>query len=63
MLKCEGYRMFRGAMVITPTVKTYPAFVVTGVWLYKPDTKCWYCNCTSYPEGICTLLGDEDVGH
>jgi len=25
---------------------------VTGTWLYKPEYGCWYCNGSSYPQGI-----------
>lgn len=43
MLTCEGYKMFRGTATVTPVTDLSP-FDVTGVWLYKPDTQCWYCQ-------------------
>jgi hypothetical protein len=52
MLKCEGYKMFRGSALITPKNATMLPFRVEGDWLYKPDAKCWYCNGHSFPEGI-----------
>lgn len=54
MLQCENYRMFQGVMTITPKTNI-PAFDVTGTWLYKPDTDCWYCNGSSYVAAICTI--------
>lgn len=47
MLECEGYKMFRGTATITP-INQNPPFTVTGDWLYKPDTDCWYCNGRSF---------------
>ena len=58
MLKCEGYKMFRGTMRITPLNGRH-AYAVNGVWLYKPDVMCWYCKGSSYPEEICEVLVDE----
>lgn len=52
MLSCEGYKMFRGSMKVG-------AHVVEGVWLYKPEYNCWYCNGSSYPAEVCTVLVDN----
>ena len=50
MLGVDGYRMFRGTMIIELISgrKT-----VSGTWLYRPDTDCWYCAGCSYPSQIC----------
>lgn len=54
MLTCEGYKMFRGSLEVTPK-SDFPAFVETGVFLYRPDTDCWYGNGRSFPAEICTV--------
>lgn len=65
MLKCEGYKMFYGTMLISPRPSPNPKFPtkepfeVTGTWLYKPDTGCWYCNGSSYVEGVCKIISEE----
>lgn len=51
MLRCEGYRMFRGSATIVPKNGKDP-YEVFGDWLYKPEWKCWYCAGSSYPEEI-----------
>lgn len=52
---CEGYKIFNGAMIITPKSDKFKPFEVTGNWLYKPEYKCWYCNGSSYMEEICRI--------
>jgi len=52
ILECEGYKMFRGTATIMPVISTLPPFEVSGVWLYKPEFDCWYCNDRSYPAEI-----------
>ena len=42
MLECEGYKMFHGSFLIHPLNKE--PFRLTGVWLFKPDTRFWYCK-------------------
>ena len=64
MLKCEGYKMFHGVMTITPKpVGEYkiPPMDIEGVWLYKPEYDCWYCNGSSYPAEICQVKVDETI--
>lgn len=58
MLTCEDYKMFKGSMKIIPK-SSMPEYVVSGVWLYKPDCECWYCNGSSYPSNVCQILTDE----
>ena len=55
MLQCEGYKMFHGKMRINNNLSEY---FITGIWLYKPDTDCWYCNGRSYPSFVCSI--DDD---
>ena len=53
--QCEGYKFFKGTMIVTPKNPQFPQREVTGVWLYKPEYKCWYCNGSSFMEDICTI--------
>lgn len=60
MLICEGYKMFLGTMKITHTgSKLYHE--KSGIWLYKPDCDCWYCEGSSYPASVCDVVTDHDV--
>ena len=63
-LSCEGYKMFYGTMLITPK-NDIKAFTLNGDWLFKPDTNCWYCRGSSFPENICQKVAifvpDEEV--
>ena len=61
MLKCEGYKMFRGKMLITPTTGIRHPFEIEGTWLYKPDYDCWYCGGDSFPAEICSVIEDKTV--
>lgn len=36
MLTCEGYKMFRGTMTITP-LNGHEPYDKHGTWLYKPQ--------------------------
>ena len=53
MIMVEGYKAFRGTMAIGDFVS------ITGDWLYKPDTDCWYCKGKSYPAEFCEVLEVE----
>lgn len=55
VISVEGYRAFCGYMKITPKDKRYLPIEVFGDWLYRPDTKCWYCKGRSYPAEVCTI--------
>lgn len=57
MLKCEGYKMFKGSARITP-LQGEP-YEVAGTWLYKPEYDCWYVNGHSYPAGIVSAIREE----
>lgn len=52
-LECEGYIMFQGKMIINPPHPQFKPYELEGVWLYKPDMQCWYCNGHSFPASIC----------
>lgn len=54
MICVEGYKAFRGNMIVTPKNPLYPPFTMYGDWLYKPDTDCWYGCGSSYCAAICT---------
>ena len=68
MLTCDGYKMFRGTVRITP-VNGRPAFDMTGDWLYKPDIPgIWYCKpnyglTVSFGEDIMSDFREEDGNH
>lgn len=55
MICVEGYRAFRGTMRITPKSPDLEPYVMSGDWLYKPDTGCWYGKGQSFPAAICEL--------
>ena len=60
MIKVEGYKAFRGCMRVTVCLPNGKAHAfVSGDWLYKPKTDCWYCNGGSYPSEICQPWGIE----
>lgn len=58
ILQCEGYKMFEGTADIVPINPEIKPFEVTGVWLYKPEFHCWYCNGKSFPEEIVEIKED-----
>lgn len=67
MLKCEGYKMFKGIMRITPinapnSPRHFDPWEEEGVWLYKPEYDCWYGNGSSYVAKICTVVKDYTDG-
>lgn len=55
LFACEGYQMFRGTMQVSYR-GTAQAEDITGDWLYRPDTRCWYCRGRSYPAEICEIV-------
>ena len=59
MIRVEGYLAFHGTMMIVPKGDDR-GFYVTADWLYKPDTRCWYGNGSSYPDSICTIISEGD---
>lgn len=64
MLTCEGYKMFSGTATITPCNPEMLPFTLTGTWLYRPDTDCWYCNGRSFAarvvDGIVEITGAKE---
>ena len=56
VISVEGYKAFRGTMKIQPKTAAVPAFELSGDWLYKPETGCWYGKGSSFPEDICTIM-------
>lgn len=61
MITVEGYKAFRGTMKITPKCPEVSPFTVSGAWLYKPDTDCWYCGGNSFVADICEVIKDFTV--
>lgn len=59
MIKVEGYKAFKGTMKIIPVSKEIAPYEISGDWLYKPDTDCWYCGGWSYPEQICEVMKED----
>lgn len=59
MICVEGYKAFRGVMLITPKNPAIEPITITGDWLYKPDTDCWYGSGRSFPENICQPITIE----
>ena len=51
----EGYRFFTGTMLIIHPDPDTPPEKISGHWLYKPETGCWYCGGISYPANICEI--------
>lgn len=56
VISVEGYKAFRGTMKIRPKTASVPSFELSGDWLYKPETGCWYGKGRSFPEDICTIM-------
>lgn len=54
MISVEGYRAFTGTIRISPVGKQ--SYEITGDWLYKPDTHCWYGGGSSFHESYCEVL-------
>ena len=55
IIQVEGYKAFRGYMIVTPGNPAYLPHEVFGDWLYKPDTDCWYCKGRSFPAATCKI--------
>lgn len=58
MIKVEGYKAFKGTMKITPKCAAVQPFTLSGDWLYKPDTDCWYGQGKSFGADICEIVED-----
>lgn len=59
VISVEGYKAFRGTMKIRPKTAAVPSFELSGDWLYKPDTGCWYGKGSSFTADICTIVSVE----
>ena len=53
--------MFEGKMIIKPKNEREP-YIQEGMWLYKPDTECWYCKGHSYPAEVCCVMNTDLEG-
>lgn len=61
MLEVEGYKMFRGKMLVTPLTNFHAPFILEGDFLYKPEYGCWYHDGHSYGDNICCIKKDITV--
>lgn len=59
MLKCEGYKMFRGIGEVRNAKTGQLMRTERGDWLYKPEWDCWYVNGSSYPAECVVVVEDE----
>ena len=62
MIKVEGYKAFKGVMLITPNNPNIKPFELESDWLYKPEYECWYNSFgNSYTANICQVLEDQSI--
>lgn len=61
MVEVEGYKAFKGIMQITPKDTRFNPIMLSGDFLYKPDTECWYHKGSSYPKDVCEVVKDETL--
>lgn len=59
MICVEGYKAFKGTMLITPKDTAIEPFTMFGQWLYKPEYGCWYGCGHSFHEDICTVVSED----
>lgn len=60
MLQCEGYKMFFGTAKVTPLNLMFAPIELTGTWLYRPDTECWYCDGSSFWKEIVSEIREVE---
>lgn len=58
MICVEGFKAFRGKMIVTPKNPAIPPMELEGDWIYRPDTDCWYGCGRSFCAAICTPVTD-----
>ena len=54
VINIDGYKAFTGTIKILP--KNQSSYTITGDWLYRPDTHCWYGGGRSFHESYCEIL-------
>ena len=59
MIKAEGIMAFHGTATIRPKNLVFEAYDLSGDWVYKQDTGCWYCKGSSYMKDIVTDIREE----
>lgn len=59
MIIVDRYKAFRGTMGITPRTNFHEPFVLSGDFLYKPESDCWCHDVYSYSASICYIKKDE----
>lgn len=63
VLEQDGYKMFRGSLIVTPDPSYRPPFVERGVCLYYPDKDIWSVGIGGYPSSICRIATCEECRH
>lgn len=58
IIMVENYKMFKGVLRISPKCPNVEPFELKGSFLYKPDSKCWYGNGSSFTAEICEIVED-----
>ena len=58
MIEVEGFKAFRGKMVVE-LVLLNESMEIDGEWLYMPGPDCWYCRGKSYPAEFFKVLEVE----
>lgn len=56
VIRVDGYKAFRGTMKIRPKTASVPSFELSGDWLYKPETDCWYGKGSCFAADICKIV-------
>ena len=59
MLRCEGYKMFKGSATITPKNTKLQPERIYGTWLYKPEYDCWYVNGQSFQADLVSDIVED----
>lgn len=66
MLTCDGYKMCRGQLIVSPDEEGGRPYEEHGVCLYRPDTDCWYVQgakgwAVGYPARDCLVVEEADA--
>lgn len=59
MINVEGHKAFHGTMRVIPKCDNVKPLELSGDWLYKPDTGCWYGRGRSFGADICEVVEEE----
>lgn len=59
MINCEGIKAFHGTATIKPKNDKFTPFDMSGDWIYKSETGCWYCRGHSFMCSIVENIREE----